>query len=114
MRPPRAPCIILGDSEAVFRRYSLEMKIFVKVKPGAKTARVEKSKNGENTFVVWVKPPAKNGRANAALTKILAEHFGIALSSVKILSGLTARRKIIDIASLRQSPADCGAPVLTG
>lgn len=74
------------------------MKIFVKVKPGAKTAKVEKSKNEKNAFVVWVKAAAKNGRANDALIKILAEHFGIAPSSVNILSGRGARRKIIDIA----------------
>lgn len=79
------------------------MKIFVRVRPGARTAKVEKSKNGENTFAVRVKAPAKNGLANEALIKILAEHFGIASSSVKILSGRTAGRKIIDIASPRQN-----------
>ena len=74
------------------------MKIFVKVKPGAKTAKVEKSKNSKNTFVVWLKAPAKNGQANKALIKSMAEHFNIASSSVRILSGRIARKKIMDIA----------------
>ena len=60
------------------------MKIQVKVKPNSKTEEV--SQEGDS-FIVKVKEPAKEGRANRAVTKLLAKHFGVPRSQVKILSG---------------------------
>ncbi len=44
-------------------------------------------------------PPA-DGAANAALCVFLAEQFGIAISSVKLLRGQTARRKQVQLRGL--------------
>jgi len=71
------------------------MKIFVKVKPGAKVEKVEKT--DDSHFTVSVKEPPIQGRANQAIIKVLAEYFGVAFSSVKIISGFTSRQKIIKI-----------------
>lgn len=70
------------------------MKIQVKVKPNAKTEEI--SQKGDN-FMVRVKEPPKEGRANQAVIKLLAEHFGVPQSQVKILSGFKAKNKIIEI-----------------
>jgi len=71
------------------------MKIQVKVKPSSKTE--ELSREGDN-FIVKVKEPPKEGKANQAVVKLLAEHFGVPQSQVKILSGLKSRNKLIEVA----------------
>jgi len=70
------------------------MKIQVKVKPSSKTE--ELSREG-NSFIVKVKEPPKEGKANRAVIKLLAEHFGVPQSHVKILSGFRSRSKVIEI-----------------
>jgi len=70
-------------------------KIFVKVKAGAKSESVRKI--GENCYVVSVKEPPVEGKANAAVTKLLAEHFDKSVSQVRITSGRTAKNKIVEV-----------------
>lgn len=71
------------------------MKLFITAKPQAKEERVEKI--DENKFVVAVKEPPIQGRANAAIVKALAEYLGVAPARLKIISGYTSRQKIIEI-----------------
>ncbi|MFN3135429.1 MAG: DUF167 domain-containing protein [Candidatus Kryptonium sp.] len=71
------------------------MRIFVKVKPNAKVERVEKI--DEIHFVVSVKAPPVEGRANDALIKLLADYFNIPKGNIKIVSGLSSRSKVIEI-----------------
>jgi uncharacterized protein (TIGR00251 family) len=71
------------------------MRIQVKVKPNSKTQEVNQE---GNSFTVKVKEPAKEGKANQAVIRSLAEHFSISKSQVKILSGFRSRNKVIEIA----------------
>lgn len=71
------------------------MKISVKAKTNAKKESVEKI--NETEFVVSVKEPPVDGRANWAITRAIAEYFGIAPSRVNIISGQTAKNKIVEI-----------------
>lgn len=71
------------------------MKIFIRVKANKKKDKVEKIEGID--YEVWVKAPAKEGKANAAVIKILAQHFGVAKSKVKIISGLKSKQKTIEI-----------------
>jgi len=70
------------------------MKIQVRVKPNSKTEGV--SREGDS-FIVQVKEPPKEGRANRAVIKLLAEHFGVPQSQVKILSGFKSKNKVVEI-----------------
>jgi len=70
------------------------MKIRVKVKPSSRTEEV--SHEG-NSFVVKVKEPPKEGRANRAVIELLAKHFGVPRSRVRILNGLTSKNKVIEV-----------------
>lgn len=70
------------------------VKIRVKVVPNAKTEEVIKEGDG---FLVRVKEPAKEGRANNAVIRLLAEHFGVPKGSIIILSGLKSRNKSVEI-----------------
>ncbi|MBI2644218.1 MAG: DUF167 domain-containing protein [Candidatus Wildermuthbacteria bacterium] len=71
------------------------MKIFVKAKPNAKEEKLEKI--DEEHFIVSVKEPPVQGRANAAIIKVLALYFLISPSNIRIISGFTSKSKILDI-----------------
>ncbi|RJQ31537.1 DUF167 domain-containing protein [Candidatus Parcubacteria bacterium] len=71
------------------------MRISVKAKTNAKKESVEKV--SEQEFVVSVKEPPIEGRANWAICRALAEHFGISPSRVNIISGQSSKNKIIEI-----------------
>ncbi len=70
------------------------MKIQIKV---TANARVEEVVKGESGYNVRVKAPAKEGKANRAVVKALAEHFKVPQSSIRILSGLNGKNKIVEI-----------------
>jgi len=50
-----------------------------------------------HSFIVEVKELAKEGRANRAVTKLLAEHFGVPQSQIRILSGFKSKNKVVEI-----------------
>lgn len=66
--------------------------VYVKVKPGSrKGPLVETDDDGQLT--VYVREPAVDGKANAAVIRVLAEHFGVSRSRVELTSGAGARIK---------------------
>jgi uncharacterized protein len=70
------------------------MKIQVKVKPNSKTEEI--SREGDS-FIVKVKEPPNEGKANQAVIKLLAEHFGVPKSELRILSGFRSKSKVIEV-----------------
>lgn len=48
-------------------------------------------------LAVKVTAPPEKGKANAALVKLLAKHFGVAKSAVTIVSGETGRLKVVEV-----------------
>ena len=72
------------------------MKISVRIKPNSRH-REEVVKNDDDTLTVYVKAPAIEGRANAAAIKLLAKHFKVASSKIKLVRGATSKYKIFDI-----------------
>lgn len=70
-------------------------RIVVHAKPNAKEDRVEQIDSEH--FRVSVKAPPVQGRANEAIIKLLAEHFGIAPSRVRIVKGWAAREKVVEV-----------------
>lgn len=77
------------------------MKIFVKAKPNVRKECVERIDSTH--FVVAVKEPPIQGRANQAIIKALAGYFGISSSQVRIISGHTSRNKSIEIFTINQT-----------
>jgi uncharacterized protein (TIGR00251 family) len=70
------------------------MKIQVKVKPNSSTEEV--SREGDD-FVVKVREPPREGKANQAVIRLVAEHFGVPKSRVRILSGFRSKNKVIEV-----------------
>ena len=72
------------------------MKIQVKVKPRSKSEDVTKEMDG-NVYVVRVKEPPIEGRANKAVLKLLAKHLGVPESHLRIVSGLSSKNKVVEV-----------------
>lgn len=70
------------------------MKISVRVTPNSKIEEVVKE---GDMFLVRVKEPAKEGKANRAVIKLLADYFGVPQRQVAISSGLGSRKKVIEV-----------------
>jgi len=49
----------------------------------------------EDALKIWVKAPPVDGKANAALIKLLSKQLGVSKSSITVVSGHTSRTKII-------------------
>lgn len=71
------------------------MRISVKAKPNSREEKIEKI--SEEEFVVSVKEPPVQGRANEAIIRALAEYFGVSKFQVRIISGWTSRQKIVEV-----------------
>jgi uncharacterized protein (TIGR00251 family) len=71
------------------------VKIQVNVKPNSKTEEV--SREG-NSLVIKVKEPPKEGKANQAVIRLLARHFGVPQSHINITSGIRSKNKVIEVA----------------
>ncbi|MGQ9349812.1 DUF167 domain-containing protein [Mycolicibacterium gilvum] len=66
--------------------------ISVRVKPGSrKGPLVEAGEDGALTL--YVQERAVDGKANEAVTKLLAEHLGVPRSRIELVSGATSRHK---------------------
>lgn len=66
--------------------------VTVKVKPGSrKGPLVETGADGELT--IYVREPAVDGKANDAVTRVLAAHLQLPRSRVELVAGATSRQK---------------------
>lgn len=71
------------------------MIIQVKVKPNAKTNSLKKLEDG--TWLAQVKAAPVDGKANDSLTAIIAEHFSVPKSSVRIRTGARSKLKRVEV-----------------
>ncbi len=68
------------------------MIIDVKVKPNS--GRQDIKKLSEKEYLVYLKKPASEGKANAELLKLLTRYFK---KHIRIKSGVASKRKIIEV-----------------
>jgi uncharacterized protein (TIGR00251 family) len=71
------------------------MKISVKVKTGKNESKVRKI--GENEYEVLMKSRPVKGAANKELIGLLSNHFDVKKHNIRIASGLTSSRKVIEV-----------------
>ena len=70
-------------------------KLWITVKPQSKKSEVKKISEGE--YAVSVNAPAREGKANEAVIELLARHFSVPKSSIRILRGQSGRRKLVQV-----------------
>jgi hypothetical protein len=78
------------------RRLFAVTMLSVKVKPRARTSQLLPQSDG--TWLAQLKSPPVDGKANAELIALVAQHFGCAKSAVSIKAGAGARTKLVTIA----------------
>ncbi|HLE19397.1 MAG TPA: DUF167 domain-containing protein [Syntrophales bacterium] len=76
------------------------MKIFVKVIPKASKTEIEKISEGE--YRVRLTKAPEDNKANEQLIKLLGKHFDVAPSLIHIISGVTSRKKIVELPEYAQ------------
>jgi uncharacterized protein YggU (UPF0235/DUF167 family) len=77
------------------------MDITVWVKPGSRKGPLveasDSSGGRENDYVVFLRERAVDGQANEALIGVLARHFGVPKTAVRIVHGQASRAKRVRI-----------------
>lgn len=68
----------------------------IKVKPNAKTSTLEEQPDG-NGWLAKLKSPPVDGKANAELIALVADHFGCRKADVTLKIGATGRNKLVQI-----------------
>lgn len=71
------------------------MRITVTAKPKKKKEYVEQI--SPTQYIVAVKVPAEQGRANQAVIEALAEYFSVPQSEIALVSGQTNKLKTFDV-----------------
>ena len=71
------------------------MRINVRVIPRAKLNRVEIQPDGIVRVHTTTAPT--DGKATADVIKMLAEHYGVAKTSIKLVRGATSRDKVFEV-----------------
>ena len=84
------------------------MRIRVRVKPGTHEERVSREPDG--SLLVSVTARAQEGKANEAVVKAVAKALHVPKSSVRIVSGLSSRTKMLEVPGSEGS----GLPFLIG
>ena len=51
----------------------------------------------DGVLTVYTKAPAIEGRANLAAVKLLAKHFSVSSSKVKLVRGTTSKYKVFEV-----------------
>lgn len=67
----------------------------VKVKPNARVSEIEELSDG--SWLVRVKSPPVDGKANEEVVALIAQHFAVRKSQVAIKSGGSGRLKLVQI-----------------
>ena len=71
------------------------MLINIKVKPNSPKRSIESF--GNNRYLVYLKEPPENNRANMELINFLSKEFGTPVSMIKIKSGRNSHNKVVEI-----------------
>ena len=77
------------------------MKFSILLKPNSRH-REEVVTNDDGSLTIYTKAPAIEGRANLAAVKLLAKHFGVAPSKVKLVRGAASKYKVFEVDVLKR------------
>ncbi len=70
------------------------MESYIKVKVHAGEKKNKLVQKAPDTFELWVKAPAEQGRANEAVRTLLAQHLNLPENKLSLIKGATSPAKI--------------------
>jgi uncharacterized protein (TIGR00251 family) len=71
------------------------IKVKIQAKPGSKKPGIDKS--NPDLWIVRVKEPPTEGKANKAIIKAVAKEFGVPQSRVRLVHGESGKQKLLEI-----------------
>lgn len=71
--------------------------MYIKVRVAAGVKKESFVKKTEDSFLVSVKEPAEQNRANTRIIELVAEHFAISPKQIRIISGHHSPSKILSL-----------------
>lgn len=74
------------------------VRFYVRARPGASQTKVVEKMDDESIKIAIAAAP-EGGKANVELIKFLAKEFSVPAPNVQIISGQTARMKLMQISS---------------
>jgi uncharacterized protein len=80
------------------------VRFSVHVKPRSSRSRVE-GVRPDGALAIALKAPPVDGAANAELVEVLARALGVPKSAVRVVSGATGRRKLVEVAGVAAAAA---------
>ena len=89
----------------------------VRLTPSGSADRIDgvvRNEKGERVLKARVRAPREDGKANAALEKLLAKALGVARGKVSISSGSTARLKTVSVDGVEASSIEALFQRFTG
>ena len=89
-----------GLSRIPFKRGRGGITIEVRVQP--RSSRRGIGGVAGDTVTVYLTAPPAEGAANAQLIEVLSEELGVRKGSIRIIRGLSSRRKVIEIAGVEK------------
>lgn len=89
------------------RQSDRQTTLTLHIQPGAKKTEVA-GEHGDALKIRLAAPPV-DGKANSALIAFVADRLGLAKSAVSLKSGLTSRRKVLEVSD---APADTAERLL--
>jgi len=88
---PSRPAASRSDHDSVV--------IAVRAKPRSPVSSLERDETGR--WTARLRSPPVDGKANAELIALVAEHFGVPQTAISVISGRSARLKLVRISSAR-------------
>lgn len=73
------------------------MRLSIRVRPGAGRTAVGGRYGDDDTLVVAVRERAVNGAATEAVIRAVADAFGLSRDQVRLVTGRTARTKVLEL-----------------
>jgi len=71
------------------------MIIKIKVKPRSSEQKIIKI--SEKEYLVYLKAPPENNKANIELITLVAKYFKVPSSNVRIKAGMISRKKLVEV-----------------
>jgi uncharacterized protein (TIGR00251 family) len=73
-----------------------QVRVNARIKPGSRKGPLVVTAD-DGTLELFVRAPAVDGKANKAAIDLLAQHYGVPRSAVRLVAGAAARHKHFDI-----------------
>ncbi|TMQ70477.1 MAG: DUF167 domain-containing protein [Candidatus Eisenbacteria bacterium] len=80
----------------------MSARLRVRVQPGARRAGLV-GRAADGALAVKVREPARAGKANEAVTALLAEELGLPRRAVEVVRGLASRDKLVEVRGLAEA-----------